>query len=245
MYATLLTLFSYQHVAWMYAFHFLRVSLSLECSSHQEAIPALSHLRSIFATAHKYGDTAVGAIAMTLEAVIHLGEPDSSESIEQAQRAIALARSSQLDPAVGGAPKLVALTHFVDLCCTLRRFDPNQVTAKMQAMQATLEILRESPSMTDDGSLSVPINHTKGTQHRSQNGAVRNGQDGTQHLMFDWIPIHDVYALGFLLSGICVAHKNSSDGHKAETMLNEGIRLQESRFGRSGRLPVLTHTRTQ
>ena len=225
---------------WAYAFRFLRVSLSLECTTHQEVISALNHLHSIFATSQKHSDAAVGAIASSLEALIHLQESESAESIEQAQRAIALARRSQLDPAVGDAPKLVAMTHFVDLCCTLRRFEPSQATAKMQAMQATLEALREGSSLDDGNSFSVPINHTAGMESRSRNGVIRTSSDGTQLLNFDWIPTQDIYSLGFLLSGVCVAHKNTSDGQKSESMLHEGIRLQQSKFRVPGTAVTLT-----
>lgn len=229
----------------MYAFRFLRVSLSLECSSHQEVTSALIHLRSIYTTTQKYGDAAVGAIAMTLEALIQLREPNSAESIEQAQRAIALARRSQLDPTVGGATKLIAMINFVDLCCTLQMFDPNQAMTKMQAMQATLEALRDSPSPTDNGSFNITIHHTKGMEYKSHNGAVRHGEDGTQQLVFDWVPDQDVYCLGFLLSGICVAHKNTTDGQKAESMLHEGIRLQEGMFGSFTILQIVKCSRAQ
>ena len=216
----------------MYAFRFLRVSLSLECSSHQEVVSALSHLRSISATAKRYGDSAVGIIATTLEALAHLRESGSAESIEQAQRAIAIARSPQLDPAVGSVPKLVAMTHFVDLCWTLRRFDPAQAMSKMQAMQATLEVLRETQSVVDDGSFVIPVNHNTRMGFGNHNGVVRQGQDGTQFLAFEWIPNQDIYSLGFMLSGICVAHRNSSDGQKSENMLQEGIRIQASKLGK-------------
>ena len=207
-------------------------------------ISALNHLQSIVATSQKHGDAAVGAIASNLEALIHLQESDSAESIEQAQRAIALARRSQLDPAVGDAPKLVAMTHFVDLCCTLRRFEPNQAMAKMQAMQATLEALRDGSSLGDDNSFYIPIYHTAGMESRSRNGVIHSSSDGPQLLNFDWIPTQDIYSLGFLLSAICVAHKNTSDGQKSESMLHEGIRLQQSKFLLADLVVALTCSRT-
>ena len=236
---------SYQHVVWVYAFRFLRVSLSLEFfSSHQEVVSALSHLRSISATAKKYGDTAVGAIATTLEAMIHLRDSGSAESIEQAQRAIAIARSSQLDPAVKDIPKLVTMTHFVDLCWSLRRFDPAQAMSKMQAMQATLEVFREAHSLADDGFLHVPVYHGSQTAFGNHNGAVRKRQDGTQLLAFEWIPNQDILSLGFLLSGICMAHKNAADGQKSENMLHEGIRTLTSNHAQADLSRILICDRT-
>lgn len=224
---------SYQHVVWVYAFRFLRVSLSLGFSSHQEVVSAFSHLRSISDTAKKYGDTAVGATATTLEALVHLRDSGSAESIEQAQQAIAIARSSQLDPAVKDVPKLVIMTHFVDLCWSLRRFDPAQAMSKMQAMQATLEVLREPQSLADDGFLHVPVYHGIHMAFGNHNGAVRKRQDGTQLLAFKWIPNQDIFSLGFLLSGICMAHKNAADGQKSESFLHEGIRTLTSKYAQA------------
>ena len=215
------------------------MSLSLEISSHQEVVSALSHLRSISATAQNFRDTAVGAIATTLEALLHLRDSGSAESVEQAQRAIAIARSSQLDPALKDIPKLVAMTHFVDLCWSLRRFDPTQAMSKMQAMQATLEVLREPQSLADDGFLYVPVYHRIQMAFGNHNGAVRKGQDGTQLLAFEWIPNQDVFGLGFLLSGICMAHKNAADGQKSEGMLHEGIRTLTSRYAQAQLSSVL------
>lgn len=175
-----------------------------------------------------YGDKAILAIAATLEALTHLRESSSAESIEQAQRALAAARSSQLDPVVGGIPQLAVLTHFVDLCCTLKKFDPAQAVSKMQAMQKMLETVDTGHSWTDDGSFAIPTMYSGTSKVRTNSGIVRSQTDGTLVLMFSWMPREDIYVLGFLLSSLALAHRNTTDGQKTEQMLKEGIRMQES-----------------
>ena len=219
---------SYQHVAWAYAFRFLRVFLSISLSNHQDIISALGHLRNILAMSSTWGDQAISAIASTLEALIYLRESNSAESIEQAQCALANARSSQLDSMVGAVSQITALVQFADLCCTLEKFDPNQAVSKMHVMQATLEKVNEGHGWTEDGSFAVPIAHPAVIKPATQNGVIRSSSDGSLILLFNWMPRGDIYNLGFLLSSIAIAHKNSSDGQKAEQMLKEGIQMQES-----------------
>lgn len=178
--------------------------------------------------ASTWGDKAVLAFASIVEALIHLRESNSAESIEQAQRALAVARSSQLDPVVGTVPQLAVLTHFADLCCTFEKFDPTQAISKMQAIQATLEHVNDNQAWAEDGSFSIPMAHPETFRIATQSGVIRGEADGKHMLMFNWMQKDDIYVLGFLLSSIAIAHRNSSDGQKAEQMLKEGIRVQDS-----------------
>ena len=217
---------AYQHAPWAYAFRFLRVSLALEVSSHQDIVAALSQLRSISTLAETHGDKAVLMIAAGLEALLHLRASNSAESIEQAQRAIAVARSSQFDPRAGGVPQLTVLANFADTCCSLARYDPTQATTKLQALQASLE--RDNNAWKLDGSFVVPVSSPKNLRVPSGNGIIRGNADGHLSMLFVWRPREDVSALGFLLSSMILAHQNTSDGQKSEQMLKEGIRSLDS-----------------
>ena len=147
--------------------------------------------------------------------------------MEQAQRALAMARSSQLDSAVAQIPQLAAMMHFVDLCWSLRTNEPIQAVSKLQAMQAALETIHDGNSWTDSGMFFVPISHTQGLLPASHTGIVRDGIHNSRKLLLDWVPKEDIYNLGFLLSGICTAHKNTLDGFKSEQMLKEGVCRRE------------------
>ncbi|KAL8943933.1 MAG: hypothetical protein Q9216_000745 [Gyalolechia sp. 2 TL-2023] len=213
---------AYQHTAWVYAFRFLKVSLSLKLSSHQDVLSAFAQLRSISALADQLGDKAILAIASTLEALVHLRESSSAESIEQAQRALALARSLQLDSTIGQMSQIVVLINIVDLSCSLQHFDPSQAVSKMQAMQASLE--SHNDTWHGDGSFLIPVKSQGASRAPNGNGIVRMGSKGSLSIMFSWTPWADIYALGYLFSSMAIAHRSTSDGLRSEHMLEEGMR---------------------
>lgn len=217
---------AYKHTGWAYGLRFLKVFLLLKLSSHQDTLSALAHVRIISAIAENFGDKAVLAIASTVEALIQLRESSSAESIEQAQRALASARSLQLDPQVSQIPQVGVLTNIVDLACSLQQCDPSQAINKMQAMQASLE--SQSDSWHHDGTLLVPVQSQDPSRNPGGYGIVRKDSQDSLAIMFRWIPWNDVYVLGYLLSSIATAHKNTSDGLKSEQMLKEGIRRLDS-----------------
>ncbi|KAL9116533.1 MAG: hypothetical protein Q9187_006938 [Circinaria calcarea] len=231
--STRLKITRYQHVAWVYAFRFLRASLSLQMSLHQETLIAMSHLKAITTLSGGRGDLAVSVTAWIIEALIHLHQSNSVESIEQAQHALAAARSSQLNPAAQEVPQLAAMTHFVDLCCSLQKNDPLQALPKMQAMQATLDQRISDKQWNDDGLYSIPISRESAMTlqgNGSPVGVVRVDSDQNTALVLNWLPREDIYALGYLLSGAVVIHRNAMDGQKSEQYLKEAQRLLEGMF---------------
>ncbi|KAI4150214.1 MAG: hypothetical protein LQ341_001147, partial [Variospora aurantia] len=213
---------AYQHAAWLYALRFLKVSLLLQLSSHQDTLSAFTQLRCISARADQASDKAVLAVASVLEALVHLRQSSSAETIEQAQRAIALARSLQHGSVTGQLAQLAVLTNILDLSCSLQQFDPVQSVIKMQAMQASLESPHDGWSA--DGSFLVAVSSQNASQTSNGNGVVRKDSKGLPSILFSWAPWTDVYALGYLLSSLSIAHRNTSDGLRSEQMLKEGIR---------------------
>ncbi|KAL8802892.1 MAG: hypothetical protein Q9182_003508 [Xanthomendoza sp. 2 TL-2023] len=219
---------AYQHTAWVYGLRFLKVCLLLKLSSHQDILSGFAQLKSIAAIAESHGDKAILAIASTIEALIHLRDSSSAEGIEQAQRALATARSQQLDAQVRGIPQIVVLTNIVDLSCSLQQCDTSQAMKKMQAMQASLE--NPNSSWHPDGLLLIPIQSHDVSRTPSGTGLVRRDSQGSLCIVFRWAPWKDVYVLGYLLSSISTSHKNTSDGLKSEQMLKEGIRCLERKW---------------
>ena len=202
-------------------------------SLHQETLIAIGHLKVIATLSGGRGDIAVSATASIIEALIHLHQSHSFESIEQAQHALAAARSSQLNPAAQGVPQLVAMTHFVDLCCSLQKNDPLQAMPKMEAMQATLDQRVSDKQWSDDGFCSIPISRESAMTlqgNGSAVGVVRIDSDQNTSLIINWLPREDIYALGYLLSGAVVIHRNAMDGQKSEQYLKEAQRLLEGMF---------------
>lgn len=225
-------------MAWVYAFRFLRVSLSLELSTHQDALSALSHLKSISSLAAEHGDKAILAIAKIIETMIHMQQSNSIEAFEQAQRSLAEARSCQLNPLVASLPQLSALMQLLDLCSTLQNFDPFQAITKVETLQSTLESISDSGAWNEDGSFAIPIHQVMNSSAKSTSGIVRDLSDTSLGLMFNWLPGDDVYLLGFLFSGITLTHKNTTNGQKAEKMLWEGLRTLDSKFSSDPGIPL-------
>ena len=218
---------AYQHIAWVYAFRFLKVSMHLELSSHQDLTAALNVFKSIISMSSEHGDKAILAIGMTLEALTCLRMFSNGDYIEEAQRALAGVRSLQLDPAIGQLHQLTVLISFVDLCCQLQQFEPHQAISKMQNMQNALKTVNSSKSWTDDGSFAIPIQNARMPPIESQNGVIRRTSSDSIVLMFNWLPKEDIYNVGYLLGGASMASRNTVDGQKSEHMLEEGIkRLQ-------------------
>ena len=199
-------------------------------SLHQETLIAIGHLKVIATLSSGRGDLAVSATASIIEALIHLHQPNSGESIEQAQHALAAARSSQLNPAAQEMPQLAAMTHFVDLCCSLQKNDPLQAIPKMEAMQATLDRRVSDKKWSEDGVCAVPISRESVMTlqgNGSAIGVVRVDSDQNTSLLINWLPREDIYALGYTLSGAVVIHRNAMDGQKSEQYLKEAQRLLE------------------
>ncbi|KAJ6134230.1 hypothetical protein N7523_000552 [Penicillium sp. IBT 18751x] len=221
---------AYRHAAWEYAFRFLRVSLSLSSSSHQDSVQALQHLHRISTMASRNGDKAVSAMAAIMEALAHLQHGTGSDAIEQAQRAVAAARSHQLNEELRDIPQLVTLIYMVDIFCSLLEYDINQATQKLSVMQAKVDETLSDPNWRSDGSFSVPLNGKSAGPSSIDTGDILQVHNGTLLLSFNWLPQHDLYALSYFLSSVTLSSKNSHDGRKAEKYLDEGLRMIQGEF---------------
>ncbi|KAI9808690.1 MAG: hypothetical protein M1825_003842 [Sarcosagium campestre] len=229
---------AYQHTPWLYAFRLLRVSLSLELSTQSETAAALHNLRSLSSTANGKGDDTVFIFAAIMEALAHLRSASDS-AIEQAQRALAAARSLQLTEAVVGQPQLVTLIHVLDLICSLMESNPAQAIPKMDALKALMDKEQAESTWTAEGIILVPIKQRQGSSNlvQSTGGIFLHGADGFDRLAFSWLPARDVYALSFFLCGAAMSHRSSHDGHKAEKYFLEGIKMAARSSASTGGSP--------
>ncbi|KAL4780540.1 cohesin loading factor-domain-containing protein [Aspergillus varians] len=221
---------AYRHSAWEYAFRFLRVSLSLSSLAHQESTSALQHLHKISNMASRNGDRAVSAMSAIVEALAHLQHGSSSDSIEQAQRAIAAARSHQLNDELRHIPQLTTLVQIVDICCSLLEYDVNQSSQKLRVLQDLMDERLNDSNWRPDGSFSIPLSGKSAGPSSMDTGDILQVQNGTLLLSFSWLPQHDLYALCYFLSSVTLSCKNSLDGRKAEKFLQEGVRMLKGNF---------------
>jgi hypothetical protein len=196
-------------------------------------LSAVATLRSISSAAEDRRDIAVFLISSVLEALGHL-RSQSKDSIEQAQNALASARSLQLEQLTAELPQLVALTYILDLICSLMQGNQPQAEPKLQALHTMLDQRVNDNHWTLDGTFSVPI-HADPRSQTIVNGAkgrFSSGQDGIEKLTFTWLPKRDIYALVFFLSGVTVSPKNTAQGLKAETFLKEGLKVTLGAYSR-------------
>lgn len=175
--------------------------------------------------ATRNGDKAVSAMAAVIEALAHLQQGGSSDSIEQAQRAVAVARSHQLNDELRHIPQLVTLIQMVDICCSILEYDVNQSAQKLKVMQSLVDETLSNSNWRSDGSFSVPLNGKSAGPSSIDTGDILQVESGTLLLSFNWLPQHDLYALSYFLSSITLSAKNSYDGRKAEKYLDEGLRM--------------------
>ncbi|KAK2739195.1 hypothetical protein FQN57_006638 [Myotisia sp. PD_48] len=211
---------AYRHAGWEYAFRFLRVSLSLSSPAHLDIVGAIHNLQKISSLASRSGNKAIFVIGSVIEALIHLQQSSSSDSIEHAQRAIATARSQQLDSDVKGKPQLNSIIQMVDICCSVLEYDINQATQKLKILQQSMDRDINNPQWRDDGSFSLTMNPST-----IESSLTPEHIDTGHHmeLTLSWLAEHDLYALCYFLSSVTFSAKNSQDGHKAEKYLEEGL----------------------
>ncbi|KAL4801379.1 cohesin loading factor-domain-containing protein [Aspergillus unguis] len=221
---------TYRHSAWEYAFRFLRVSLSFSSLGHHEFTSTLQNLHKISSMASRNGDRAVSAMSAIIEALAHLQHGSSSDSIEQAQRAIATSRSHQLNDELRHIPQLTTLVQIVDICCSLLEYDINQSAQKLKVLQDLMDERLNDSNWRGDGSFSIPLSGKSAGPSSIDTGDILQVQNGTLLLSFSWLPQHDLYALCYFLSSVTLSCKNSHDGRKAEKFLQEGVRMLKGNF---------------
>lgn len=215
----------YRHVPWEYAFRLLRVSLALSSGSHQEFVTAIHNLHRISNLANRNGDKVMSVVAAVIEALAHLQQSTSSDAIEQAQRAVAVARSHQLDDRVRDIPQIGSMIQMVDISCSLLEYDVNQSSQKLQIMQNLMDQRINDSRWRDDGSFSIPLNSKTAGSSLTDSGDIMQVEDGKLTLTLSWLPQHDLYTLCYFLSSVTLSAKNSHDGRKAEKYLQEGLRM--------------------
>lgn len=186
---------------------------------------ALHNLHRISNLANRNRDKAVSVIAAVTEALAHLQQSTSADSIEQAQRALAVARSHQLDDEVKDIPQISTLIQMVDISCSLLEYDINQSAQKLQIMQTLMDQKINDPHWRDDGSFTIPLNGKSVGPSSADTGDILQVENGTLVLTLNWLPQHDLYALCYFLSSVTLSAKNSHDGRKAEKYLEEGLRM--------------------
>ena len=194
---------TFQQIAWVYAFRFLKVSLLLQSPDRVETVPALQQLHAILAYAEKRGDAAVAFACNALAAMIHL-RSNGQDRIGEAQRAIAAARGLQLTMSAKQLGTFGTLFNVIDLACGVHQNTPD--SAKSTALiQATTDENDNSLS-TENGVFTVLLDRKSGDSLSTDTGGIfRKNAEGYDELIFAWLPREDIKALCF---HICALDQN-------------------------------------
>ncbi|PBP17575.1 hypothetical protein BUE80_DR011668 [Diplocarpon rosae] len=210
---------AYQHFSWVYVFRFLRAAHAIKAGNLLDYHIAISNLRAVGALAEERGDHAIFLTASLMEAIAYM-RTTGPEAIEHIQRAIASAWKYQ-----------------EELACSIRQGRSLDMLQKLKKMQSMMDNCMKNPEWgTDSNSFAVPITRTRTSSHvvsRDTRMILGIGEDGGDNLMMCFLNKKDAYSILYLLSGIVLLHKNSSD-QKGFKYLRAGLETLEGRMdGRS------------
>ncbi|KAF2765333.1 hypothetical protein EJ03DRAFT_331084 [Teratosphaeria nubilosa] len=210
-------------VHWFYAFRFLRVSLGLQSGGQTETANALKHLTAISTTADDFRHVSVQIVTASLEALVHISSP-APDALDNAERALAAARTHQLSPEMQWMPQLKAFIDCLDLACVLVACKFDQIDDKMAQMDKSWDTGARHANWRHDGVLFVPLDSEARPELEIDTGGVlKASANNGMMLAFKWLPRHDRYSLRYLLNGIAQMHKAAHD-EKPTIWLKEGLK---------------------
>jgi hypothetical protein len=169
----------------------------LEVGTSTDSNAAIQNIRSISSLAHQHNDRSIYIVASLMEAVAHL-KSGGVEALEQVQRAIAAARTYQLDNG-SSMPQLVGLTHILDVACSILAGNPNQMKNTCKAMQVVMDdLLNQSGWSTELDTLRIPIDSVPKVRNLiSQDTRMVLGirEDGRDEMVMSFLNKRDAYSI--------------------------------------------------
>ena len=209
---------------WVYVFRFLRVTTTLHKSKPVDTSAALKHLTVISTMAESERDISVLVASSVLEAMSHL-KSNNVDAADLAQRAMAAARTHQLSAEMQQLPQLCAMLDFLDLSYCLTQFQTDKIETKLGQLHANLDTLIRKPGWNKDGTFLVETTAPANDEVvQDTSGILGRSTSGHATLTFRWATKGQIYALGYMLSGLAKMLK-SAESSKAEEFFKEGLKL--------------------
>ena len=168
----------------------------MESGNNTDGHAAVQSLRSIANLAGQQGDRTMYLVASLMEAMAHL-KSTGPESTEHFQRAMAAAYTYQLD-ADTRIPQLVALTHILDVVCSLRQGNPKHMVEKYRALQEVINAAINDPTWSPSSdAIAIPISPARNQQTVSEDTRMilGVGEDGRDNLMMTFLNKQDAHAI--------------------------------------------------
>ena len=163
---------------------------------------AVQNLRGIASLANQQADHAIHLAASLMEALAHM-KSAGPEAVQNIYRAMAAARSNQLT--VGTKIlQLVGLAHILDVACSIRQGNPQDMMNKLKEMQTMMDDALNDPTWSISSDIiAIPINRTpKSSQTVSQDTRMilGIGEDGRDNLMMSFLSKKDAYSI----TSVCI-----------------------------------------
>lgn len=147
-----------------------------------------------------------------MEALAHL-KSSGVYGIEHVQRAIAAARTYQLD-IKSSIPQLIGLTHILDVICSILRGDPAQMLSTLRAMQVVMDdLLKNQAWSMENDTLAIPIDSVHKVKHlinQDTRNVLSMREDGRGQIVMSFLNKKDAYALTFVSRPVRVARDYSN-----------------------------------
>ncbi|KAF2855196.1 hypothetical protein T440DRAFT_464491 [Plenodomus tracheiphilus IPT5] len=229
---------TFQHIPWVYALRFLKIALILQAPGRIEAVRALQQLNAISAHAQKFGDRAIYVACCALEAMVHL-RSGAADRLEQTQRAVAAARSLQLEVSATQLGSFGTLIDLIDIACGVQQGTPNH--SKQAALDEFMTGESGQSAKIDAGVFAVCIEKSFGGGMTSDTGGIfQRSADGRDELLFSWLPLQELQALCFYVSAldqavhqkgfeyIAEAHQRSREAMRRQTAFGVPIHIAQA-----------------
>lgn len=223
------------HIPWVYAFRFLRISLSMGAKELSHDVGnAIVNAREIVSLAEVYNDDPIIVIGSAIEATLHLSDSVSAERYEHAQAAIAKARSRQFN-LHDSLQHLWTYIDCVDTACHLVHSNMGRIEKCVPTLENALKFLQQpghsGNRWPQDGILLLPIRaeiHEGLT--RDTNGIFQHTAKGRPLLRLAWLNIEDLTTTIKLLLGICKRLKPSYSSKEGLADFEDVLRPLKSRW---------------
>ncbi|XP_014561955.1 hypothetical protein COCVIDRAFT_85248 [Bipolaris victoriae FI3] len=232
---------TFQHIAWVYALRFLKVTLALQIPGRMEIVMVLQQLHAIQGHAERRGDRAIYVACCALEAMVHL-RSGAADRLEQVQRAIAAARSLQLQVSAKDLGSFGTLIDVIDIASGIQtgRPDTQKATSLLEAILGK----KDEKGGSETGVFTVLIERSYGGNLTFDTGGVfRKNAERKDELVFAWLPREDLKALCFHICAL--EHHVHEKGLIYMKEARQRFRESAKRRNLMGILPSLTFARIE
>lgn len=218
---------AYRHNAWEYAFRFQAVFFHMRTPNATNLHDAVYQLERIQQTAKLSSDHVIYVFAALMETLIRLNET-AQDSSENAQRALAKARSLQLNPEIENHPQIVSLIDVLDvLCClTSEKIDTEQLLQRRKIMAKTIaNVIQRSENWTKDELIWLRVNTSSTKGLPSQEGGLVQEVDGKLYIALEWMGKLELEGVGYLINALCWSVAGRPSHEKAKEYMYQGYKI--------------------